>query len=100
MQEKTGRITDELRQLAHEHHGSCSICNRLFKEGDTTHWGYSVGHSPIYVGDCCSSKLRATAVRYCFAPRAYDIPAQDARLWRYMDFTKFVSLLRVHTKND
>lgn len=93
MQEMTHNLTLDLRRLAYEHHDSCSICDYQFKEGDTSHLGYSQNGEPLYVGDCCSAELKETAVRHYFMPRAYEVPAQNARLWRYMDFTKFVSLL-------
>lgn len=44
-------------------------------------------------GDCAVSKLKELARGTYFIPKEYEVPTSDAILWRYMDFTKFVSLL-------
>ena len=93
MQEMTHRLTDELRLISFECHDKCVSCGYAFKEGDTSHLGYDKSEKPLYVCDNCSNQLAETAVRHYFSPRPYDIPKDDAKLWRYMDFTKYVSLL-------
>ncbi|PKO10107.1 MAG: hypothetical protein CVU40_07115 [Chloroflexi bacterium HGW-Chloroflexi-2] len=89
----THRITPELRLLMFEHHDYCSSCGYKFKEGDTSHSGYSKNDEPLYVCDDCDHLLEETAVRNVFMPRFYEIPPDKCKLWRYMDFTKFVSML-------
>lgn len=93
MQKMTHRLTDELRLLAFESHDNCVSCGYTFKEGDTSHLGYDQSSNPLYVCDQCSSQLSETAVRQYFSVRPYEIPEDDSKLWRYMDFTKYVSLL-------
>jgi hypothetical protein len=93
MQEMTNRLTVELRRLAFESHDQCVSCGYLFKEADTTHLGYGQNGEPLYVCDGCSRQLRETAARQYFLPRPYEIPEPSSKLWRYMDFTKYVSLL-------
>ncbi|MBN2602613.1 MAG: hypothetical protein JXA91_00585 [Candidatus Thermoplasmatota archaeon] len=89
----TQRFTEELRILAYEHHDECVSCGYKFQEGDTSHLGYDVDDKPLYVCDKCSNKLLETALRYFFQNRPYEIPPDGSKLWRYMDFTKYVSML-------
>lgn len=93
MQEMTHRITTELRRLYNENHDSCVMCNYTFISNDTAHLGYSDKGIPLYVCDRCSRNLKETAVRYLFSPLPYKTPLVPSVLWRYMDFTKYVSLL-------
>ncbi len=89
----THRLTTELRRMASESHDVCVSCGHRFREGDTTHLGYDSEGNPLYVCDGCSQNLKETAVRDYFTSRPYQVPGADAKLWRYMDFTKYVSLL-------
>jgi hypothetical protein len=93
VQEMTLRLTTELKILAKENHGHCMSCGYVFKKGDTTHLGYGAEEQPLYICNSCSPFLKETAVRYVFMPRLYEIPNENTKLWRYMDFTKYVSLL-------
>ncbi|WP_339868702.1 hypothetical protein [Pseudohongiella nitratireducens] len=93
MQEMTHRFTEELRRLKFENHDHCVSCGYSFKEGDTSHSGYSENDEALYVCDSCSTQLKETAVRNYFSAHPYEIPNEDAKLWRYMDFTKYVSML-------
>lgn len=93
MQEMTHRLTEDLRRLAFENHDNCVSCGYAFKEADTSHLGYAANGQPLYVCDSCSKQLKETAIRYYFSPHPYEVPDKDSRLWRYMDFTKYVSML-------
>lgn len=93
MQKMTHRLTEELRRLSFDNHDNCISCGYKFKEGDTSHLGYGESDKPLYVCDSCSSQLKETAVRHYFSPRPYEIPDNKSKLWRYMDFAKYVSLL-------
>jgi hypothetical protein len=96
MQQITNRLTTELRRLSFENHDHCVSCRYSFKEGDTSHFGYGYDDNALYVCDSCTSKLKETARRCYFFPRPYDVPESSSKLWRYMDFTKYVSLLSSH----
>lgn len=89
----THQYTKELRIFCHENHDKCSKCGYEFKEGDTTHLGYLDNRDYAYLCDRCSNLLIETVARYYFKKRPYQIPHQTAKLWRYMDFSKYVSLL-------
>lgn len=93
MQEMTNRFTLELRRLAFEHHDECASCGYKFIEGDTSHLGYDINDNPLYVCDKCAHILKETAIRHYFQPRSYFIPPVNSKLWRYTDFTKYVSML-------
>jgi len=93
LNELTQRETPELRRLVHEHHDACVSCKRPFREAETAHSGYLKDGTPSYVCAACSGELAETAARTYFMPRPYSVPDAKAKLWRYMDFTKYVSLL-------
>jgi hypothetical protein len=92
-QEMSCRITEDLKRLSFENHDYCVKCGCSFENGDTTHLGYNVADEPLYVCDDCASQLKETAIRYSFSRRPFDIPSSETRLWRYMDFAKYVNLL-------
>ena len=93
MQKMTNRLTEDLRLLAFECHDQCVSCGYKFHDFDTSHLGYDVDDKPLYVCDKCSNKLKETAIRYAFMVRPYEIPLAENKLWRYTDFTKYVSML-------
>lgn len=89
----TLRHNKKSRVFLNENHDNCTSCNREFKNNDCTHLGYDKSNSLINVGDCCSRKLVKTIIRHNFRKREYQIPHDDTVLWRFMDFTKYVSLI-------
>ena len=97
MQKMTHRLTEELRRLSFDNHDNCISCGYKFKEGDTSHLGYGKSDNPLYVCDSCSNQLKETAIRHYFSPRPYEIPDNESKLWRYMDFAKYVSLISTST---
>jgi hypothetical protein len=94
MQEMTLKHNKTTQRFLEKHHDECTECNKQFENNDTTHLGYANARKLIYVGDCCSSILSETIIRHSFRKRAYEIPDENSVLWRFMDFTKFVSLLK------
>lgn len=89
----SNRFTIELQRLAFEHFDSCTSCGHAFIEAEHSCSGYLSNGEPSYVCDNCSAQLSELAARTYFMPRPYEVPALEAELWRYMDFTKYVSLL-------
>lgn len=94
MQSMTLKHNVRTRRFVEEHHDKCSLCNMDFQERSTTHLGYSNKGKLIYTSSCCVKELATTIIRHSYQKRAYLKPADDAVLWRFMDFTKFVSLLK------
>lgn len=97
MQKMTHQYTKELRVFYKENFDKCSNCGYEFREADTTHLGYIADRKLAYLCDKCSDLLIETVVRYCYMKRDYQIPSPSAKLWRYMDFSKYVSMLSSRT---
>ena len=93
MLKPSNRLTLELKRLASEHFDSCTNCGHKFVEAEHSCSGYLENEEPAYLCDDCSGTLTELAARTYFIPRPYEVPPCDAKLWRYMDFTKYVSLL-------
>jgi hypothetical protein len=91
--ERTKRITQELRRLAFERHGSCCKCDHHFAHLETSVLGYDADGSAQYVCGTCAEGLAEVAETPAFMERPYVRPSENAYLWRYMDFAKYVSLL-------
>ncbi len=94
MQVMTLKHTIKTRRFVQEHHDHCTECNREFQNRETTHLGYTEKRKLVYVGDCCSKLLHETVIRHSFSKRVYKIPDDNDILWRFMDFTKFIFLLK------
>jgi hypothetical protein len=90
----THRFTVNLQKLERDSHEACSLCGHVFRDGDTAHSGYNEAGLPLYVGECCSSAVHETAARYRWSARPYEVPPTGNALWRYMDLSKFIGLLR------
>jgi hypothetical protein len=93
MQKMTLKHTVQTRRFIEENHDACTLCGKEFQNHDRTHLGYTKSQKLIYVGDCCSQNLKETIIRHSYQNRSYEIPSKETVLWRFMDFTKFVSLL-------
>lgn len=89
----TLRFSRDLKIFFNENHDNCTVCKRSFNDHELTHLGYDFSDSFIYACNECSSKVKETVVRYSYSKRSYEIPLKTNYLWRYMDFSKFVSML-------
>lgn len=86
--------TREARIFEREHYDNCSVCGRHFNNNDTTHLGFDSKGNYQNVGDCCKDKLTRLIERHSYKKRFYEIPEGSSILWRYMDISKFMSLLQ------
>ena len=77
-----------------EHYDTCTKCGKPFGDGDTQHIGFDKSGDCMNVCDGCESVLTEVSHRFSYLPRLYTVPKSDDVLWRYMDFPKFVALLR------
>jgi len=93
MQKMTHKYTRNLKIFYNENHDFCTNCGHEFIRGDTSHLGYLINRDFANLCDKCSYLLSETVVRYYFEKREYELPPMDAKLWRYMDFSKYVSLI-------
>lgn len=90
-------LTDEnfkrIKIFVRDHYDNCSICNRSFIESEGVSLGYSFSNKLIRVGDCCATQICDKIGQNIYMKRPYTIPENSAILWRYMDYTKFISLI-------
>lgn len=89
----SGRFTPDAKHLDRTYIPFCLLCRKEFAHGDTRHIGYLPNGRAIQVGNCCSHELVETAVRYYVAKRVFETPHSSTPLWRYMDFSKYASML-------
>ena len=93
MQEMTHKYTRELSVYYNEHRKACTNCGKHFVEGMTAHLGYLVDRTPAVLCDDCAKLLSETVVRYYWMEPDYEEVLPTAKLWRYMDLAKFISLI-------
>lgn len=90
----TGRFTPALRKLTHYGYDHCSKCGRSLPRGVPAYAGYAAAGAEIYVGECCKASISELASHIYWWWSTYKRPTPSAVLWRYMDFSKFVALLK------
>lgn len=93
MQEMTLMYTKELDKFYHEHRRACTNCGRKFTNGDCAHLGYVCERKFAVLCDKCSYLLEETVVRYHWQEDEYEEPLAEDVLWRYMDLSKFISII-------
>lgn len=84
----------EARIFEKENREMCTMCNHRFTTGDSTHLGYDNKNCFAYVCEKCSHFLSLTIVRHIYSKEIYESPHKHAKLWRYLDLAKFISLLQ------
>lgn len=93
MQEITLKLTRELRVFYNEHNENCTNCGSSLSEGDCVHLGYLSEDRHAVLCDKCCHLLSKTVIRYHWMEKEYTKPAPEEKLWRYMDLSKFISLI-------
>ncbi|WP_200949079.1 hypothetical protein [Frateuria sp. Soil773] len=89
----TGRFTPELEEMVWGVGHRCSGCGHEFAEGEIRYEGYAAGGKPYIACVKCKVNLSELARWYEYRERPFKVPPDDSKLWRYMDFAKYVSLL-------
>jgi len=89
----TGRFTDELRRLMARSYDSCQSCGTKLPRAVAAYAGYAVDGSPLYVGACCEQSIAELATHVYWWWEVDKRCEPETRLWRYMDFAKFVAML-------
>jgi hypothetical protein len=92
----TGRITHSLKKLMTNQWNSCSACGGAIPKGRPVFAGYDIQANPIFVGVCCADHLSELASpTYWGVTHTLNIAVRDEQvLWRYMDFAKFLAMLK------
>ena len=74
------------------HRNQCTLCGKEFSNGEETFIGHLDDGALAHTCKGCSSKMKDARFysnrRFCCK-----IPEPSAKLWRYMDLAKFLSLL-------
>jgi hypothetical protein len=89
----TGRFTDELRRLMARSYDCCQSCGSTLPREVAAYAGYSADGLPLYVGECCQHLISELATHIYWWWEVDKRCEPDTKLWRYMDFAKFVALL-------
>lgn len=97
MKEMTLKHTREIDIFYNEHRKKCTNCGHAFIDGACAHLGYLKDRQYAVLCDECSHLLDETVVRYHWQEREYEEPLPDDMLWRYMDLSKFISMI---SRND
>ncbi len=83
----------QLRWFAMNHYDNCSICGKEFGFNENSFLGHLEDGSYAHTCEKCSQKMRDAQFYTNHHVHSYTIPAPDAKLWRYLDLAKFLSLL-------
>lgn len=78
-------------------HGVCSICGRRLEEGEPLTVGRTDSGRMEVACDKCKQQIKEVVRELTFHNRNYVVPAGGTKLWRYIDFTKFLSLLETES---
>lgn len=91
--QSTGRFTDDLLKLRARSYDNCQNCGRKLPREIACYAGYDADGKPLYVGDCCKHLISELASHIYWWWENDKRCEPDTRLWRYMDFAKFVAML-------
>ena len=89
-----GKITHQLRRVITQQWNVCVSCGRPIPEKRPAFAGYTHDKKPLLVGACCSEKLVRLASPIYWTGSINLSISEEQSVWRYMDFAKFVALLR------
>lgn len=90
----TFQITTEVNRFMKENYDCCSKCGKGFGMNEEVVFGYSKKDEMLNVGKCCSKHLVKKYLKRYYQERLYKVPQKNVVLWKFMDFSKFVSLLK------
>ena len=93
MQKMTNRHTRDLDVFYNEHRDYCTNCGRKFQNGMCVHLGYDIERMPAVLCDECAKLLSETVVRYHWLESEYEKVSPESKLWRYLDLSKFLSMI-------
>jgi len=76
-----------------ENYDACTECGHSYRDDEEHFIGYGENRDLKSSCKACSSNIKEVLLKREFYRRPYKVPRHDAVLWRYMDFSKYVSLL-------
>lgn len=86
-------LIKQQRWFIMHHRDRCSICGKAFSLHENSYFGHLNDGSYAFTCDVCSRRLEDAQIYTNRQKKCYCIPMPDAKLWRYMDLAKFLSLL-------
>ncbi len=89
-----GRITHQLRRMMTQQWNVCVSCGSAIPEKRPAFAGYTDNDEPLLVGACCAEKLSKLATPVYWTGTLNLSVSDDRSVWRYMDFAKFVAMLK------
>lgn len=87
----------ELEIFYHEHEDACTKCGYAFQNNDTIYIGYLKGRHHAVLCEKCSHLMEETQRKVAHSEREYEKPSMTDKLWRYMDLSKFISLISTNS---
>ena len=75
------------------YYGRCPLCRRTLCEGESEYAGALFDGSMTVACDDCKNVIVGDLKKYVYHPKDFSVPDMDTKLWRYLDFPKFMSLL-------
>jgi hypothetical protein len=91
--ESTGRFTPALKALRAQSYDKCQSCGSQLQKEVAAYAGYTKDGEPCYVGPCCLKKISELASHIYWWWEVDKRVEPGAKLWRYMDLSKFLHLL-------
>ena len=82
-----------LHQLSVLRYGKCTLCGKSLVDGAKVYAGKMSDGSYAIVCPLCKDEIDTQISDYVFYRRGTEMPDGDVKLWRYQDFSKFVSLI-------
>lgn len=82
-----------LHQLSILQYGRCTVCGECLKKNCKVIAGKLPDGSYAIACEDCKDKVETILKDYVFYNQETELPSMDAKLWRYQDFAKLVSLL-------
>ena len=76
---------------------NCSICGKEFDFNENSYYGHLDDGTYAYTCEKCSQQMTDAEVYTNSHRHSYSIPVSNAKLWRYMDLAKFLSLLEYNS---
>lgn len=89
-----GEITHQLRRMITQQWNICVSCGNSIPEMRPAFAGYNKNKEPLLVGACCAKNLSELATPIYWTGTLNLSVCDDVSVWRYMDFAKFVSMLK------
>ena len=84
----------ESRIFENEHHGFCSNCGRRIVDDEIVYVGYDYEGNHTAVCEACKSLVQTLILKRVHKDRLYTVPERATRLWKFMDISKFLSLIQ------